>query len=103
MLADRLNGIEAALARARLGQADAVQALRGDLLDILTLVPRDPGLDAAADDLHQAALARAEAGRSEAGKITRADRLLGEAWRRFLGRLEAVGFELVPSGSQRAF
>ena len=60
MLADRLNGIEAALARARLGQADAVQALRGHLLDILTLVPRDPGLDAAADDLHRAALARGE-------------------------------------------
>lgn len=93
MLADRLNGVEAALARARAGQMEAVPALRACLLDILTLVARDPGLDAAADDLHRAALAIAEAGPA-AG--VRHERLLVDAKDRLLLRLEAAGFELLP-------
>lgn len=92
MLADRLNGVEAALARARSGQLEAVPALRACLLDILTLVARDPGLDAAADDLHRAALAIVEAG-PVAG--VRSDRLLADARYRLLQRLAAAGFELL--------
>ncbi|WP_144766677.1 hypothetical protein [Methylobacterium dankookense] len=101
MLADRLNGIEAALVQARLGQPSAVQALRDHLLDILTLVERDPGLDAAADDLHRAALAIAETGQADSGTRARHERLLGDARGRLLQRLEAAGFELVHSSEPK--
>ncbi|MGV7031558.1 hypothetical protein [Methylobacterium symbioticum] len=95
MLADRLNGIEAALAQVRLGQPSAVQELRHHLLDILTLVERDPGLDAAADDLHRAARAIVEIEQTDPGARARHDRLLGDARRRLLVRLEMAGFELM--------
>lgn len=100
MLADRLNGVEAALVRIRLGQEPepAAQALRTHLLDILGLIDRNPGLDAAVDDLHHAALAMAEAAQAEPATRARCAKRLGEARSRLLQRLEAAGFELVPSG-----
>lgn len=100
MLADRLNGVESALARIRDGSdaEAAARALRGDLIDILSLVARDPGLDAAVDDLHVAALSMAGASRANASTWARQERIIERACTRVVERLEAAGFELAQAG-----
>lgn len=96
-LGAHLNGIEQALAEIRRSgpAAAGLPALRAELIDLLALLARDPGLDAAADDLHRSARALAEAACGT--EAARRERTLGEARERFLRHLEAAGFELVPA------
>jgi hypothetical protein len=86
---ERLGFLEGAVARMEQGGgADAALREIGTfLLDLLTLVERDPGLELAADDLYEAAAILA-AGPSIAD--ARRWRLLRDAARRFRERLDAA-------------
>ncbi|ACL58142.1 hypothetical protein [Methylobacterium nodulans] len=63
MLSARLSAIENAVKRIAEGQAVAAEAaeVRAALLDVLDLVVRNPGIDAAVDDLYRSVLALMEA------------------------------------------
>lgn len=62
----------------------ALGEMRASLLDMLALFDRDPGLEMAADDLYDAALALAADRSSEAGRAgVRLRRILNDASRRF--------------------
>jgi hypothetical protein len=93
LLGERLTAIDEALTHIRQGQRAHAEAqnARGWLMDILDLVPRDPGLDAAVDDLHRSICAFVEAEPSTSGRQARRVRLLSEAYSRLLDRLRAVG------------
>ena len=86
---ERLGFLEGAVARMERGDgADAALREIGTfLLDLLTLVERDPGLELAADDLYEAAAILA-GGPSIAD--ARRWRLLRDAARRFRERLDAA-------------
>ena len=86
---ERLGFLESAVARMERGDgADAALREIGTfLLDLLTLVERDPGLELAADDLYEAAAILA-GGPSIAD--ARRWRLLKDAARRFRERLDAA-------------
>jgi hypothetical protein len=86
---ERLGFLESAVARMERGDgADAALREIGTfLLDLLTLVERDPGLELAADDLYEAAAVLA-GGPSIAD--ARRWRLLRDAARRFRERLDAA-------------
>jgi hypothetical protein len=83
--------IDRAVARIEAGQGVATEAhnVRTYLISLLEIVERDPGLDAAADDLHAACTAFAEAA-EKAGPDQRQRRLLREAVIRFKDRLPAA-------------
>ena len=75
-------------AAARIQSGDAPQSalceMRASLLDMLALFDRDPGLEMAADDLYEAAVALASVRLSEAGREdVRLRRILKDAARRF--------------------
>jgi hypothetical protein len=77
-----------ALDRIRAGEGAEVELhnVRAYLLNILELVERDPGIEAASDDLY--AVARELAGGADRG--TRMSRLLDEAFLRFGDRLASA-------------
>ncbi|ACL57227.1 hypothetical protein [Methylobacterium nodulans] len=91
MLSARLSAIENAVKRIAEGQAVAAEAaeVRAALLDVLDLVVRNPGIDAAVDDLYRSVLALMEATASQDGVGARHLRLLTEAYTRFRQRLAA--------------
>jgi hypothetical protein len=92
MKRERLGFVERAALRIAQGDgADAaLRELGAFLLDLLLLVERDPALELAADDLYEAA-AMLVAGQGPGGRIdARCRRLIGDAARRFRGRLDAA-------------
>jgi hypothetical protein len=93
MKQERLGFVERSVARIAQGDvADAaLREIGAFLLDLLTLVERDPGLELAADDLYDAAamLASGES-RDSAIADARRWRLLKDAARRFRERLDAA-------------
>ncbi len=88
-LEDTISFIERALTKieAREGAAAEVHNLCAYLLNVLALVDRDPGIDAAADDLHEAARALVAADRDERPLSPSQRRLPQEAYFRFRDRL----------------
>ena len=95
LLSKRIVGIDAALIRISENKnaKDEALTIRTHLIDLLALLDRNPGLDAAVDDLHKSIQAFVAAG---AGVEDRQTRLLGEAYARFRNRLEAAGVEFIP-------
>lgn len=94
---ERLVFIERAVAGIARGDGApaALRELSAFLLDLLSLVGRDPGLELAADDLHDAAtMLAAERGPEAGARDPRRRRLLDDACRRFRERLDLAG----PSG-----
>ena len=87
-LEESLEFIQRALDRIRAGDnADAeLHNVRAYLVNVLELVERDPGVEAASDDLYQ--VATVLAGGSDKG--TRRSRLLDEAFLRFRDRLASA-------------
>ncbi len=81
--------IEHALTKieAREGAEAELHNLRAYLLNVLDLVDRDPGIDAAADDLHEAARALVAADRDGRPLSPSQRRLPEEAYFRFRERL----------------
>ncbi|GJD96916.1 hypothetical protein [Methylobacterium iners] len=99
LVSRRVEGIDAALLQIGLGRdaKDAALTFRAYLIDLLGLIERNPGLDAAADDLQKSVHAVVEAGESR-GIEDRQARLLVEAHARFRARLEAAGVEFNSEG-----
>src|SRR5215210_3024686 len=95
MLNDRINAIADAITRLRQGERRHAEArrVRGNLMDILDLMERNPGVDAAVDDLHRGVCALVEAEPIEVGLEARRVRLVCEAYARLLDRLRAAGVE----------
>jgi hypothetical protein len=89
---ERLGFVERAVARIAQGDgADAaLREIGAFLLDLLTLVERDPGLELAADDLYDAAAMLAGESRDSAIADARRWRLIKDAARRFRERLDAA-------------
>jgi hypothetical protein len=87
-LEETLGFIQQALARVRAGDnANAeLHHVRAYLVNVLELVERDPGIEAACDDLYQ--VATVLAGNSDKG--IRMSRLLDEAFLRFRDRLASA-------------
>ena len=85
-LDETLGFVERALDRIRAGESaeGELHNVRASLVNILELVQRDPGIEAASDDLYQVAAVLAE----DTDKGTRMVRLLNEAFLRFRDRLE---------------
>jgi hypothetical protein len=96
MLTERIRIIEEALVHIRGGHQayGEAQKVRECLMDILDLVPRNPGLDAAVDDLHRHVCAFIEAEPEAVGREARRAALLGDAHARLLDRLAAAGVNL---------
>jgi hypothetical protein len=88
---ERLGFLESAVARMAqgVGADAALREIGTFLLDLLTLVERDPGLELAADDLYEAAAILA-GGPDPAMADARRWRLLKDAARRFRERLDAA-------------
>lgn len=96
MLTERIRIIEEALVHIRSGHQayGEAQKVRECLLDILDLVPRNSGLDAAIDDLHRHVCAFIEAEPEAVGREARRATLLGDAHVRLLDRLAEAGVNL---------
>jgi hypothetical protein len=88
---ERLGFLEGAVARMERGDGAeaALREIGTFLLDLLTLVERDPGLELAADDLYEAAAILAS-GPDPAIADARRWRLLKDAARRLRERLDAA-------------
>jgi hypothetical protein len=84
-LEETLGSIERAVERIRTGDGGETELrdIRAYLLSMLDLVERDPGIDAASDDVFASAKALADG----ADKGTRMSRLTSEALLRFRDRL----------------
>lgn len=97
LVGQRVAGIDAALIKIGPGRdaKDAAVTNRAHLIDLLGLLDRNPGLNAAADDLQKSAHAIVEAG-DRGGVEDRQMRLLTKAHTRFRARLEAAGVEFIP-------
>src|SRR3978361_2127187 len=97
MLNDRINAIADAVTRLRQGERIHAEArsVHGNLMEILDLIERNPGVDAAVDDLHRGVCALVEAEPSEARRV----RLICDAYARLLDRLRAAGAELADKGA----
>lgn len=94
---DRLGFVQGAIAQIARGNSPdaALREMSAFLLELLTLVERDPGLELAADDLYEAAVMLAADRRSGRDILDpRRWRLLRDAARRFRMRLDAA----CPSG-----
>ncbi|GJD98020.1 hypothetical protein [Methylobacterium iners] len=91
LVSKRVEGIDAALLQIGLGRdaKDAALSICAHLIDLLSLLDRNPGLDAAADDLQKSVHAIVEAGEGR-GVEDRQARLLADAYARFRARLEAA-------------
>jgi len=96
LLTERIRTIEGALIHIRSGQRAHGEAhkVRECLMDILDLVPRNPGLDAAVDDLHRHVCAFIEAEPNAIGREARRAAMLSDAYARLLDRLKAAGADL---------
>ncbi|WP_191970178.1 hypothetical protein [Methylobacterium planeticum] len=101
-LSARIFAIEGALGLIRQRQDVHTQGrnVRAYLMDVLDLVRRDPGIDAAVDDLHRSVCAFVEAEPAEGGVEARRLRLLDDAHSRLLDRLRAAGIKIAPSGGK---
>ena len=97
LVGKRVAGIDAALIQIGLGRdaKGAAANIRAHLIDLLALLDRNPGLDAAVDDLQKSVHAVVEAG-DRGGADDRQTRLLTEAHSRFRTRLAAAGVEVGP-------
>lgn len=94
---DRLGFVQGAIAQIARGEGaqGALREMSAFLLELLTLVERDPGLELAAVDLYEAAAMLAADRRSRPDTLDpRLWRLLKDAARRFRARLDAA----CPSG-----
>lgn len=93
ILDDRMRGIRKAVSDLTVGDQveAAAQTVRANLIDVLSLLDRNPGLDAAADDLHRSVRSAVEAAGVPSARVLR---LLDEALARFEDRLSAAGVEL---------
>ena len=70
------------------GDPDGLPSLRVHLVELLSLIERSPGIDAAADDLDAAATGLVQTTAAEgASSLVRRQRLLREAFKRFQQRL----------------
>jgi hypothetical protein len=69
----------------------AAQTVRANLINVLSLLDRSPGLDAAADDFHASVRSAVEAAGTPSARVLR---LLDEAFVRFEDRLTVAGVEL---------
>ncbi|MBX9933113.1 MAG: hypothetical protein K2Y56_16510 [Methylobacterium sp.] len=100
LLCNRILGIDKAVIQVSQGRnaKEAAATIRANLIDLLSLLDRNPGLDAAADDLQKSVHAIVEAG-DRGGVEDRQMRLLTEAHARYKDRLEAAGVELIPEKS----
>lgn len=98
LLSSRVLGIDKALIQIRQsrGAKDAAVTIRAHLIDLLSLLDRNPGLDAAADDLYKSVAAFVEAGGHGASADGRQERLLAEAYARYRTRLDGAGVEFIP-------
>ena len=98
LLNNRVLGIDKALFQISQSRnaKDAALTIRAHLIDLLSLLDRNPGLEAAADDLSKTAMAFVEAGAYGASAEDRQERLLAEAYARYRDRLEAAGVEFIP-------
>jgi hypothetical protein len=98
LLSTRVLGIDKALIQISQSRdaKGAALTIRAHLIDLLSLLDRNPGLDAAADDLYKSVTAFVEAGKYGAGAEDRQERLLAEAYARYKDRLEAAGIEFIP-------
>lgn len=97
LVRERVEGIDTALIQIGLGRdaKAAAETIRAHLIDLLGLLDRNSGLDAAADDLHRSVQSVVEAGTS--GRVEdRQARLLGEAHSRFRNRLQAAAANVIP-------
>jgi hypothetical protein len=90
---EALGSIDVALSRIDAAGETSVEAtsaglndVRSHILSILWLVERNPGIEAAADDLYQAAAASLRA-TADAGSANRHRRILHDATARFRARL----------------
>jgi hypothetical protein len=88
-----LRFVELAIARIARGEGveGAFRELEAFLIELLSLVERDPGLELASKDLHRAATMIVGDRRGGLGEVdTRRWRLLMDAARRFRARLDAA-------------
>ena len=98
LLNNRVVGIDKALFQISQSRdaKDAALTIRAHLIDLLSLLGRNPGLEAAADDLSKTVMAFVEAGAYGRSAEDRQERLLAEAYARYRERLEAAGVEFIP-------
>ena len=98
LLSTRVLGIDKALMQISQSRdaKDAAVTIREHLIDLLSLLDRNPGLDAAADNLDRSVQAFVEAGWYGRSAEDRKERLLTEAYARYRDRLKAAGVEFIP-------
>ena len=98
LLSKRVLGIDKALIQISQSRdaKEAAATIRAHLIDLLSLLDRNPGLDAAADDLYKSVAASVEAGSYGRSAEDRQERLLAEAYARYRDRLTAAGVEFIP-------
>lgn len=98
IVSKRVVGIDRALVQITQSRnvKDAAVTIRAHLIDLLSLLDRNPGLDAAADDLYKCVQAFVEAGAYGSSAEVRQERLLAEAYGRYKNRLKAAGVEFIP-------
>ena len=85
LMEDRVSGVELSVSRieSQDGAEVALSNMRSHLMDILDLIGRHPGIEAAADDLYRTAEALVGANASDPRRL----RLLREAHLRFRERI----------------
>ncbi|GEO19466.1 hypothetical protein [Microvirga aerophila] len=94
---ERLTAIELVVVRiARAGDQSDLPDLRVLLIDVMGLLKRNPGVEAAADDLYAAAAAVAMDTHEDWQPATRKRRLLTDASLRFCGRTRRAAEEGEP-------
>ncbi len=97
---ERLTAIELVVVRiARRGDQSDLRDLRVLLIDVMGLLKRNPGVEAAADDLYAAAAAVAMDTHVDWQPATRKRRLLTDASQRFCGRTRRAAEEGEPEDS----
>ncbi len=89
ILEDRLKHVENAVALIENGEGDRPELdhLRGHLIDILDIIERNPGIEAAADDLYEIAARAVTGSARERSSLSRGRRIIREAALRFRDRL----------------
>ena len=92
LLSNRVLGIDKALFQISQSRnaKDAALTIRVHLIELLSLLDRNPGLDAAANDLDKSVMAFVEAGGYGARAEDRQERLLAEAYARLIGPHEVI-------------
>ena len=97
LLNNRVVGIDKALFQISQSRdaKDAALTIRAHLIDLLSLLGRNPGLEAAADDLSKTIMAFVQASAYGRSAEDRQERLLAEAYARYRDRLETSGVEFI--------